>query len=139
MNELLEHFVNPETIHALSATDKLIAGLFTTVLGITITFLALVILQFIISWMKRFINVREPALSSVSKPQKQPEPKKDSEAVPEPVNGDDNEIVAAITAAIGMMPGISSDQIVIKRIVKIRDRVSVWHQTGIIEQMNSRL
>ncbi len=138
MNELLEQFVNPETIHALSATDKLLAGLFTTVLGISITFLALIILQCIISWMNRFINVREPTSSSDTAPQIPPKQETKTAPVPETVKGVNNEIVAAITAAIGMMPGLSSDRIVIERIVKVRDRVSVWHQTGIIEQMNSR-
>ena len=54
--ELLKQFADPNVIHSLSVMDKIVAGLITTCLGMGITFIALIILQVIISWMDRLIN-----------------------------------------------------------------------------------
>ncbi len=135
--ELLARFANPEVMQSLSISDKLFAGLITTILGMGITFTALVILQFIISWMDRILN--------------KPRPKKTEEevlpAIPtekatavEPASShDDNELVAVIATAIAMKMRTSVGNIVIKNIEKVEDRSPAWNRAGIVEQMNSRV
>ena len=54
--ELLATFANSDLIESLSFGDKLSAGLMTTILGMGITFSALVILLFIITWMNKLLN-----------------------------------------------------------------------------------
>ena len=131
--ELLTQFANPETLKTLSFAHKLLAGLVTTVLGIGITFTALILLQFLISWMDRLVNrssrdekaaAPAPALITV--------PEADSRV-------DDGELVAVITATLAMQLKSSVDTIVIRNIRKIEDRSPLWNRAGIIEQMNSRL
>jgi sodium pump decarboxylase gamma subunit len=134
MTDLLVQFANPQAMQAMSTGDKLFAGLFTTVLGMGITFLALIILQFIISWMDRLINAKKEVIAP-STPQVQVRPS--SQKVTSTV--DDKEIVAAISTSLAIMLGTSVDKIVIKNIVKVEDRSPIWNRTGILEQMNSRL
>jgi sodium pump decarboxylase gamma subunit len=136
--ELLSQFSNPETIHILSTSDKMTAGLVTTVLGMGITFSALVILLFIISWMNKLLNPgpkQGPPPSTLTT-----EP---SAVVPDAAGkrneSDDHEVVAAITTALAMTLKTSASNIVIRNIEKIEDNSPAWNRAGIIEQMNSRL
>ena len=134
--ELLKQFADPNVIHSLSITDKLLAGLVTTLMGMGITFIALIILQIIISLMDRLLNrtttVTGPAPlpASVAAPETTP-------AAPA-VLQDDQELVAVLTTAIAMKMKTSVGNIVIRNIEKIEDRSSAWNRAGIIEQMNSR-
>jgi len=130
--ELLAQFANPETLKTLSLGNKLLAGLVTTVLGMGITFIALILLQFLISWMDRLIN-------RSSKDEKTAVPVPEILTVPGVNNQvDDGELVAVITATLAMQMKTSVDTIVIKNIRKIEDRSPLWNRAGIIEQMNSR-
>ncbi|MFH0780763.1 MAG: OadG family protein [Pseudomonadota bacterium] len=133
ITELLAQFANPETISTLSFTHKLLAGLVTTVLGMGITFIALIILQVLISWMDRLINRSVVVKESTQVFQTSV----NTSATPEIQN--DNELVAVIAGVIAMKLKTSIDNIVIKNITKIEDRSPLWNRAGIIEQMNSRL
>jgi sodium pump decarboxylase gamma subunit len=134
ITELLAQFANPETLKTLSFAQKLVAGLVTTLLGMGITFIALIILQVMISWMDRLIN-RTGGL-----PATEPVPNTPTNiAFTSVEKTDENELVAAITAIIAMKMKTSVDSIVIRNIEKIEDNSPVWNRAGIIEQMNSRL
>lgn len=134
ISELLAQFTNPDTLATLSLSNKLLAGLVTTLLGMGITFTALIILQFAISWMDRLLNrstvsqqpttAHSPAAGNVEQPAEVP---------------DDRELVAVISAVIALKLKTTADNIVIKNIVKIDDNSPLWNRAGIIEQMNSRL
>lgn len=134
--DLLNRFADPGVIHSLSLADKVFAGLVTTLLGMGITFIALIFLQIIISWMDRLINRRASAAA--------PAPLPAAAAVPETapaapaVLQDDQELVAVLTAAIAMKMKTSVGNIVIRNIEKIEDHSPAWNRAGIIEQMNSR-
>jgi glutaconyl-CoA/methylmalonyl-CoA decarboxylase subunit delta len=135
ITELLAQFANPETLTTLSVTDKLLAGLVTTLLGVGITFSALIILQFTISWMDRLLNrstivTQEPTTA---------QPPMSVNAQQTADVQDDKELVAVITAVIALKLKTTADNIVIRNIVKIDDNSSLWNRAGIIEQMNSRL
>ena len=126
--ELLKQFADPNVIQSLSITDKLLAGLVTTLMGMGITFIALIILQIIISLMDRLLN--RTATASVAAPETTP--------AASAVLQDDQELVAVLTAAIAMKMKTSVGNIVIRNIEKIEDRSPAWNRAGIIEQMNSR-
>ena len=129
--ELLKQFADPNVIQSLSITDKLLAGLVTTLMGMGITFIALIILQIIISLMDRLLNrTATTATASVAAPETTP-------AAPA-VLQDDQELVAVLTTAIAMKMKTSVDNIVIRNIEKVEDRSPAWNRAGIIEQMNSR-
>ncbi len=134
VTELLSSFANAEVMHSLSLSNKLMAGLITTILGMGITFTALIILQFIISWMDKILNRQktETAPATASPVIIQP-----IEAKPENLV-DDNELVAVIASVIAMKMKTSAHNIVIKNIVKLDDLSPAWNRAGIIEQMNSR-
>ncbi len=134
VTELLTSFANAEVMHSLPISDKLMAGLITTILGMGITFAALIILQFIISWMDKILNRQkvEAAPTAVNPVNAQPVDRKPEN--PE----DDNELVAVIASVIAMKMKTSAHNIVIKNIVKLDDRSPAWNRAGIIEQMNSR-
>ncbi len=136
VTELLARFADPEVMQSLSISDKLAAGLITTILGMGITFAALIILQFIISWMDKILNRKKTAPD---------EPMPIGPRAQQPTAGteeshrDDNELVAVIAAVIAMKLKTSVDSIVIKNIEKLDDRSPAWNRAGIIEQMNNRL
>ncbi len=135
VTELLAGFANPDVMHTLSLSDKLMAGLITTILGMGITFVALIILQFIISWMDKLLNKQK--LETTPAPATGPIAKKPPASQKEQAM-DDNELVAVIAGVIAMKMKTSVENIVIKNIVKLEDRTPAWNRAGIIEQMNSR-
>lgn len=135
VTELLARFANPDIIHSLSLSDKLWAGLVTTILGMGITFAALIILQFIISLMDKTLNNSKTKITSKAPIGPIIEASPDSK--PEPYQ-DDTELVAVIASVIAMKMKTSVSNIVIKNIEKVEDHSPAWNRAGIIEQMNSR-
>ncbi|MFW2365287.1 MAG: OadG family protein [Desulforhopalus sp.] len=135
VTELLARFANPEVMTALPASDKLFAGLITTVLGMGITFTALVVLQFIIGWMDKLLNNSGKQQEAEPSPTTTPSAALETQVVQEQ---DDKELVAVIAATIAMQLKTSVDNIVIRNIEKVSDHSPAWNRAGIIEQMNSR-
>jgi sodium pump decarboxylase gamma subunit len=135
VTELLARFANPDIIHSLSLSDKLWAGLVTTILGMGITFAALIILQFIISLMDKTLNNSKTKITS--KAPIGPIIEASPASKPEPYQ-DDTELVAVIASVIAMKMKTSVSNIVIKNIEKVEDHSPAWNRAGIIEQMNSR-
>jgi glutaconyl-CoA/methylmalonyl-CoA decarboxylase subunit delta len=134
VTELLARFGNPDIIQSLSISDKLMASLITTILGMGITFVALIILQFIISIMDKILNNSKAttnAAATVTLAKKSPVTKAEPQQ-------DDNELVAVIASVIAMKLKTSVGNIVIKNIEKTEDHSPAWNRAGIIEQMNSR-
>lgn len=135
--ELLATFANSDLITSLSFGDKMLAGLITTVLGMGITFSALVILLFIITGMNKFLSKTPTPSAAPTKAQ----PHKQSSVTPhtQSKTENDNEIVAAITTAIAMSLKTSTSNIVIRNIERTDNSSPQWNKAGIIEQMNNRL
>ena len=133
ITELLTQFANPETLKTLSFASKFLAGLVTTLLGMGITFTALIILQVLISLMDRLIN------TSVAPPKKAPPPAQVVSIAEPDERVDSNELIAVITSVVAMQLNTTASNIVIRNIERIEDRSPLWNRAGIIEQMNSRL
>jgi sodium pump decarboxylase gamma subunit len=133
ISELLAQLADPATIKTLSFADKMLASLVVTFLGMGITFLALIILQIVISLLARF----------TVQPVRQPEPAPQPAPVAWPVDDtpvaatDDDEIPAVISAVLAMYSARATGHIVIRNIRKI-DPAPAWGKAGIVDQMNSR-
>jgi sodium pump decarboxylase gamma subunit len=134
VTELLKQFADPGVMHSLSMADKLLAGLVTTLLGMGITFTALILLQLVISWMDRLINRPAADTAGTSETATAAEPA----VAKESTTRDDHELVAVLTAVIAMKLKTSVGNIVIRNIEKVEDRSPAWNRAGIIDQMNSR-
>jgi sodium pump decarboxylase gamma subunit len=138
VTELLSQFSNPDTIQTLSASDKMTAGLVTTILGMGITVTALVVLLFIISWMNKLLTPNTIKESQPTSPQTETATTTENAAQVHAVT-DDQEIVAAITTALAMSLKTTASNIVIRNIERVEDTSPAWNRAGIVEQMNSRL
>jgi len=138
VTELLSQFSNPDTIQTLSASDKMTAGLVTTILGMGITVTALVVLLFIISWMNKLLTPKTIKESQPTSPQTETATTTENAAQVHAVT-DDQEIVAAITTALAMSLKTTASNIVIRNIERVEDTSPAWNRAGIVEQMNSRL
>ncbi len=134
--ELLAKFADPEVIQTLSIMDRLMAGLITTILGMGITFIALVVLQFVIGLMAKISQDKPVVIEEVVS--QEPEAIGQTKAVAAQKEKDE-ELVAAITTAIAMQLRTSVSKIVIRNIEKFEESTSTWQKTGIAEHMNNSL
>ncbi len=132
ITELLSQFADPQVIHTLSVADKLIAGLVATILGMGITFTALIILQFVIVLMDKLI--KQPQKPCTEKPQTTKSTKPSSD----PDSSTNGELIAIISSVIALQLKKPVNNIVIKNIEKINNPSPAWNRAGVIEQMNSR-
>ena len=130
--ELLSKFADPEVTKTLPIMERMIAGLITTVLGMGITFVSLIVLQFAIGLMARFTSVK------VGKTEKVQTPASTVGTATVDV-AKDEEIVAAITTALAMQLKTSVSNIVIRNIEKVEESSTAWHKVGIAEHMNNSL
>ncbi|SHK22779.1 sodium pump decarboxylases, gamma subunit [Caminicella sporogenes DSM 14501] len=133
---LLEKFTSPELIHSLSLGEKLLASIYVTILGMSATFAALIILWGCIIIMSKLLNTSKPKEETVevkSVPTSQV-----NVSVPE-VEENDEELVAVITAAIAASLNTSTHNIIVKNIIRIPDTTPVWGKAGRLEQMNRML
>lgn len=129
--QLLAKFADPQTIDTLTSTERLMAGLATTVLGMGITLVALIVLQFVTALLGKIFPTRTAAL--------QPEPQPTAAPIVEAGKQDnsDEELVAAITVALAMQLETPASNIIIRNIRKVEDSSPTWNKVGLAEQMTN--
>ena len=133
--DLLTLFSDPSKIEDLDATQKLWAALITTVLGMGITFVVLVSLQFVLGFFEK-ISGAEKKPTPAPKPAPAPVDKKADET---PASQTDDELVPVIAASIATMLETSASNIRIRDIRRIQDSSPAWSRIGIAEQMQNRI
>jgi glutaconyl-CoA/methylmalonyl-CoA decarboxylase subunit delta len=131
--ELLQKFADPEVMKALSLSDRLFAGLITTLLGMGITFISLVILQIVIQLTARLAAAKPEKKVSVEAEKAYSDNSAKKQMLQE------EEIVAAIATALAVQLKTSVSNIVIRNIEKVGEPSSSWHKAGLAEQMNNSL
>ena len=131
ISELLVQLATPQTMKGLSFTDKMEGGLIVTCLGMGITFLSLIVLQFIIDFLAKLIVKTEKTAAPVPTARVVKAEASDSRK--------GEELVAVISAAVAMRMHRSPGNIVIRNIRKIEDSSLPWNRAGVLEQMNTRL
>jgi sodium pump decarboxylase gamma subunit len=133
--DLLTLFSDPSKIESLTAAQKLWAALITTILGMGITFVVLVTLQFVLGFFGK-LSGEEKKPPPAPKPAPAPAAKKADEA---PVSQGDDELVPVIAASIAMMLETSVSNIQIRDIRRVADTSPSWSRAGIAEQMQTRI
>ena len=109
--ELLKQFSDPEVIKSLSLSQRVLAGLFTTILGMGITFVSLIILQCITALLPKLISQRKQTLKPAPVQTLQTRDK------PVPVSeGIQKEVIAAISTALAIQLETPPSEIVIRSI-----------------------
>ena len=109
ITELMGLFSNPETIKTLNMGDKMIGVGVTVILGMGITVIALIFIQFLIGMMTKLL-AEKPKPAVVTEV---------SQKTPMTPDVNDPELMAAITAAVAAKMGISQKSIV-KTVVEKR-------------------
>lgn len=135
INEIMDIFSNPETIHSLSFGEKLLGVGFTMVLGMGITFISLVILKGVMEVMTKVLVEKEKPVAVTETVVAAPQP--EVQEVEKAHN--DEAVIAAITVALSAKLKTPIGNIVIRNIRKVEGSQHPWNHVGIIEQMNSRL
>lgn len=133
---LLDKFANPEMIHSLTFGEKMLATFYTTVLGMLITFSALIIIWIMTVLLSKFVqSVENRGKADIVEVKETPQAIKEVETVAE---DDDEELVAVISAAVAASLNTSIHNIVVTNIVRVNDATPSWGIAGRTDQLNSR-
>ena len=125
--ELLALFADPVALKELTMSQKMVASLVTTLLGMGITFLALIVLQVVTTLMARFV----PGGRAVKKE----EIDDAGTTAAEPGEELSQEMVAAISLSLAVMLQRSPDTLIIKNVRKVGETAPAWSRAGMVEQM----
>lgn len=138
-----ENFVNPETIGAIGLGEKIITSLFVTLLGMGITFVALIAIWGMTVLMSKIIigienknKVAQPETVQTSKPSAAAVVT--ASAAPAAETQEDENLIAVLTAAIAASLNTSMHNIVVRNVRQLPDQTPTWSRAGRTEQMGSR-
>ena len=137
---LLDKLADPNLLKQMTTSEKLSASFQTTVLGMGITFAALIIIWGLSIVLKNVVLSIEGKKDSDAKVVNETKNKKKvSSEVIEVDEMDDEELIAVISAAIASSMDTSVRNIVVKNIVRVNDDTPTWGKVARIDQVNSRL
>ena len=129
-------FKDPQMLETLSFGDRMLASLYVTILGMGITFVALVLLLYATTFLSSVINKTEKkdAVKVVKTS------KKEAVIVEETIEAnDDEEVIAAITAVLAYASEETGSTMIVRNINRIGGNDPAWKRAGIVDQVNSRL
>lgn len=141
--EFFDVFLNKDTIHTLTLNQKMIFALVVTVLGMGITFVGLIVIQYMIGLSSVIVRGIEKRINKAVTIDKSPAVQPEMiQVTPKPLlTGQDElteEIVAVITAAIAASLQTHTSNIVVKNIRRVSQTAPVWATAGRSEQLGSR-
>ena len=136
---LLERFADPGIIDTMSFGEKMLASSYVAILGMGITFLALVILWVAIAVMSRVIAGFENKNKAALTVAQAPAPSPVSEPVKADAEADDLELVAVITAAIAAVTQQPLSRIQVRSIRRTDPTQPAWQRAGIQRQVSKRM
>ncbi len=136
---LMERFANPELMPDMSMGEKLAGAGITTLMGMGITFLVLILLWACIAIMSKFTyrpnkETKAPATAaSASAPAAAPA------AAQSEVAAADDSLIAVISAAIAAYEGASgSGNLIVRKISRVSGETTAWSEAGRLDCVNSR-
>ena len=133
---LMEKFADPSHFYNLGLGEKMIGAGVTTLMGMGITFIVLILLSAIIIFMEKIFL----KMDNRNKPQ--PEPVVAVAATPASQPSADvsqNELIAVVTAAINALEGSSVfSNLVVRKINRTAGPAVAWNVAGQQEQIDSR-
>ncbi|HDL63855.1 MAG TPA: hypothetical protein ENH12_00550 [Proteobacteria bacterium] len=127
--DLLQQFVHSELIRGLTTGDKALASFYITIMGMSITFVALCVLWGSVSLLSAIFK---PGKKKKTVSQESP---KVTLAAPDEMGGDDGEIISVIVAAIAATGNAPIHSFKVKSIIPTADRTPQWGRVGRIEQL----
>jgi sodium pump decarboxylase gamma subunit len=135
---ILERFQHFGTFSQMSLGDKLVASLYVTLLGMGITFTALIIIWGVTTLMSKSIRKSEIKKTVGSAPIRTPSVtnEKGNDVLDKGETLEDELLIAVITAAIVAATGKS---FTIKTIRRVDDQAPVWGKMSRRDVMNSRI
>jgi len=133
---LLERLADPQLINQMSAGEKMSASLQVTIMGLGITFSVLILLWILISIMHKVVYRPEekkndsPAVTQSKAPV--------ASAASQASAGEDEELIAVITAAIAASLQKPLHSIIVKNIIRVPQSNLAWANVAKQEQLDSR-
>lgn len=106
-------------------------GLIVTALGMGVTFVTLIALSFLLDLL-RMLFYKEPQKAPVQVVESTPAAEETVE------EGNEEELIAVISAAVAACLQTSTHNIVVRNIVRVGDQSPTWNRLGKVEQMGSR-
>ena len=126
MQELVYRIANE--IDTLTMGEKFLGGLLVTAFSIFMVFAVLILLMYIIKGLGLVLGNKAHKTATAEEPIK--------EEVMNLTEDDENEVMAAIIGAISSMNTGQDSKIVIRQVVRNN---SNWADSGLLEQINSRI
>lgn len=147
--DFFDKFCDPNTIHQLTLSQKMISSLIVTALGMGVTFVGLIAIQFMMQITSRVVKSIEDRINKpvVIDRTQQVAPKPAAEPRLEEIqriateSGSEEiteELIAVITAAIAATLGTHASGIVVSNIRRVDNNTPMWAMAGRTEQLNSR-
>jgi glutaconyl-CoA/methylmalonyl-CoA decarboxylase subunit delta len=136
LSELMVQLADPQAMKTLTFTEKMVGGSIVTCLGMGITFMALILLQFLMDLQSKIIARSEKKLMKAPAPSPPI-----TQTASQDTSGKTNEeeLIAMISAAVAMEMQKCTSDIRIRTIRKIEEPSTSWNRAGILDQMNIRL
>lgn len=145
MNELslMEKFVDPKLIDTLTVGEKSMGALITTLMGMGITFIVLIMLWGLIAFMARITQEKPGSSSSdTSVPTVKSANMANTPAQTGVSAGTDSspELIAVIAAAIAAFEGnaVNAGDLIIRKISRVSGQATAWGTAGSSEAIDSR-
>lgn len=136
MRELIYRIANE--VDSMTIGEKFLGGLMVTLFSMLMVFSVLVLLMFVIKTMGAVFNKKpkQTNAETVTEIKSSANESQETSIAEESAQTDENEVVAAIIAAVNAVKTSEDSKIVIRQIAKNQ---SNWANSGLIEQINSRL
>lgn len=145
MNELglMQRFADPTLFESLDSSEKLIASLITTLIGMGITFSVLIIIWATIAIMARLLKEKAPKKESAAPVPAAAGVKTEQKAATTTAAQQDlgasNELIAVIIAAIAASEGTEYvNDLVVRKINRASGSRTAWNAAGTAECIDSR-
>lgn len=135
---LLERLADPNLLDKMTTSEKVMAAVQTTILGMGITFVALIIIWGMAVVLTKIVrNIENKGDTKIKVVKTTKNKKVEVEEVYEETN--EEELIAVISAAIASSLKTSVDNIIVRNIVRVNDDTPTWGVVGRINQVNSKL
>lgn len=134
---VLEAFKHEETFNQMIMSDKLLATGYVIILGMGITFIALILIWWITVLMSKTIQKIEARNAIVEVKPQMTQPLTSSAQNVMQVE-DEEELIAVISAAIAASLNTTMDNFRVTNIRRISDSTPIWGKMGRSDVMNAR-
>jgi sodium pump decarboxylase gamma subunit len=136
---LMERFADPSLFGTLGFGEKMVASLVTTLLGMGVTFAILILLWFAIAIMARLLKTKAPKEEVTKTAATQAAVEPTVVATDSVENGQKEDLVAVIMAAIAAKEGSEIvSNLIVRKISRISGSQTAWRTAGSADCIDSR-